>query len=282
MGTAVQSSRNLHLAGRAALCAAMAAGLALAGCGHKKKTSSLPAPQAAPPAVERVPARTSERASELPPAGTRGTAGTGRIAPMPTPEGGVSDEDLRFVESHDPIYSFQGSATWYRSPYKGRRSANGDVFDDDAMTAANRTLPMGTLVTVTNLKTGQSAAMTITDRGPFTPTKNMDLSIASAKAVGIYYSGTAPVRVDVYRAPKPLDTGGRWCVQIGAFTDEDKALRLKARLLDQYPGSKVIEFAGERSYWVRIRPQGDDRGQAEYIARHLEPEEGDAYLTRLD
>jgi rare lipoprotein A len=79
-----------------------------------------------------------------------------------------------------------------------------------------------------------------------------------------------------------MDTGGRWCVQIGPFTSENKAIKFKEKLLSEYAGSKVIEFPGERSYWVRIRPQGDDREQAEEMARRLQPEEGVAYLTRLD
>ena len=49
-----------------------------------------------------------------------------------------------------------------------------------------------------------------------------------------------------------------------------------------YPEASVIEFPGEDSFWVRIRPEGDDRAQAEYIAQHLRPAEGEAFLTRLD
>jgi rare lipoprotein A len=79
-----------------------------------------------------------------------------------------------------------------------------------------------------------------------------------------------------------METGGRWCVQIGPFTSERRAIRLKEKLIDDYPGSRVIEFAGEKSWWVRIRPAGDDREQAEEMARKLQPEEGVAYLTRLD
>ena len=269
-------SRQTAYAAAALVCAL------LAGCGHHKQTARLPAPQAAAPAMQPVYAPPRREPQPTANAGTSATASRGRIAITPTPDGGVSDNDLQFVESHDPVYSFEGSATWYRSPYRGRKAANGEVFDDDAMTAANRTLPMGTLIAVTNLKTGQTAAMRVNDRGPFVPDKNIDLSIASAKAVGIYRAGTAPVRIDVYRSPKPLDSGGRWCVQIGAFTSEHRAQKLKEKLLDEYPGARVIEFPGERSYWVRIRPQGDDRAQAESIARHLRPEEGAAYLTRLD
>jgi rare lipoprotein A len=164
----------------------------------------------------------------------------------------------------------------------GRKSANGQVFDDDSMTAAHRTLPMGSLVVVTNLKTRQSSAMRITDRGPFVEGRILDLTIASAKATGVYRAGLVDVRLDVYQTPKPIDTGGRWCVQIGAFHSEREALRLKQELLRKYAGSNVIEFPGEKSYWVRIRPGGDDREMAEYIAQHLRPSEGEAYLTRLD
>lgn len=256
--------------------AALSMVLLVAGCGHHQ-TATLPAPQAAPPPVTQAGSEQPAAPAATPPSNARGS-----IAATPMPEGGVSDDDLQYVSSHDPIYSFEGNATWYRAPYKGRRAANGEVFHNSAMTAANRTLPMGTLIAVTNLKTGQTAAMRITDRGPFVPGRIIDLSPASAKAVGIYWTGMARVRVDVYRSPKPLDHGGRWCVQIGAFTSERKAEKLKQQLLRKYPDSRVIEFSAEKSYWVRIRPEGDSREEAEFIARHMRPSEGEAYLTRLD
>jgi rare lipoprotein A len=198
------------------------------------------------------------------------------------PPGGVSPEDLDYVASHSPILTQEGLATWYTAPYKGRRAANGQIFDDRAMTAAHRTLPMGSLIVVTNLKTGQSGAMRISDRGPFVDGRIIDLTVASAKATGVYRAGLVPVRIDVYQAPKPISTGGRWCVQIGAFKSEDKAQRLKDQLLRKYPTSNVIEFPGEDSFWVRIRPENDNREQAEFIARSLHPAEGEAFLTRLD
>jgi rare lipoprotein A len=200
----------------------------------------------------------------------------------PAPPGGVSDDDLDFINTHAPVLTEQGLATWYTAPYKGRKAANGQVFDDSALTAAHRTLPMGSLIVVTNLKTGESSAMRITDRGPFVEGRVIDLTIASAKATGVYRAGLVQVRIDVYQTPKPIETGGRWCVQIGAFKSEQAADRLKQQLLRAYPASNVIEFPGESSYWVRIRPQGDDRELAEFIARNLRPSEGEAYLTRLD
>lgn len=240
--------------------------LAAAGCGHKKQSVYAPPPATAPP-VRTAPA--------FPPA-------TGRIPVTSVPEGGISADDKEFILSHRPVYSEEGEASWYTAPYKGRRAANGQVFHDDDLTAAHRTLPMGSLIVVTNLKTRQASAMRISDRGPFVPDKIIDLTMASAKSIGVYRSGTARVRVDVYQTPKPMDVGGRWCVQIGPFLSEKKAIKFKEKLLRDYTGSRVIEFAGERSYWVRIRPMGDDREQAEEMARKLQPDEGVAYLTRLD
>jgi rare lipoprotein A len=240
------------------------------GCKHRENTRVAP-PQALPPEAEPASGGPSGSGTAL-----------ARIPVTPAPPGGIDGDDLAFVATHRPILSEVGYATWYTAPYKGRHAANGQVFDDDAMTAAHRTLPMGSLVVVTNLKTGESSAMRITDRGPFVEDRMLDLTIASAKAVGIYRTGMAMVRMDVYETPKPINSGGRWCVQIGAFHDEDDAIALKAQLLRDYPGANVIEFPGEKSFWVRIRPEGDDRAMAEQIARQLQPVEGDAYLTRLD
>ena len=249
------------------------------GCGHHRNPVQPTAQQTAPvPRAPPPPAEQTESAEEQP------APSPARIPITPVPPGGVSAEDLDFVNTHRPIESETGVATWYTAPYKGRKAANGQVFSDRALTAAHRTLPMGSLIRVTNLRTGESSAMRITDRGPFVDGRILDLTIASAKATGIYRVGTAEVRLDVYRTPKPIDWGGRWCVQIGAFKSERKAEKLKKDLIRKYPDSNVIEFPGQDSYWVRIRPQGDNREQAESIARHLRPgeAEAEAFLTRLD
>lgn len=259
--------RNCELAALAGLGVVL-----LAGCGHHKTTSRAPASQTAPPVYQ--PSYPTQPAEP--------SVSAGRIPITPVPLGGVSADDLEFVLTHRPIFSEEGLATWYSAPYKGRKAANGQVFRDDALTAAHRTLPMGSLIVVTNLTTRQQSAMRISDRGPFAQDKVIDLTIASARATGIYRMGTARVRIDVYQTPKPIETGGRWCVQIGAFKSERKAEKFKEQLLKKYPEARVIEFPGQDSYWVRIRPEGDNREEAEFLANHLHPAEGDAYLTRLD
>ena len=259
--------------------AALAALLILAGCSHHRKTASR-IPPTAPPVEETYPTP----APSQPPSPSASTLPPSRIPPTPVPPGGVTAEDIRYVNTHPPLLSEVGLATWYTAPYKGRRSANGEVFDGTAMTAAHRTLPMGSLIVVTNLTTGQWATMRISDRGPFIEGRVVDLTVASAKATGVYRAGVVRVRVDVYQTPKPIDSGGRWCVQIGAFHSEHQAIKLKSQLLSRYPDANVIEFPGQEatSFWVRIRPQGDNREQAELIARQLRPSEGEAFLTRLD
>ena len=269
--TTGQRRFGLAVPGYAALAA-----LLVSGCAHHHKAASrVPPQQTAPPVAESYPPPPIVAApSNLPP---------GRIPPTPVPPGGVSAEDLRYVNTHPPIQTEIGLATWYTAPYKGRKAANGEVFDDAALTAAHRTLPMGSLVVVTNLSTGQYAAMRITDRGPFVDGRIVDLTVASAKATGVYRAGVVRVRLDVYQTPKPIEIGGRWCVQIGAFHSEHQAIKLKSQLQSRYPDATVIEFPGfESSYWVRIRPVGDNRQQAELIARQLRPAEGEAFLTRLD
>lgn len=236
----------------------------------------MPPPTATAPPVEQ-PAEPN-----VPPAPPE-TGHLGRIPITPVPPGGITDADIRYVNTHRPILTEVGYATWYRAPYRGRKAANGEVFRDAALTAAHRTLPMGSLIVVTNLRTGQWSAMRITDRGPFVEGRILDMTVAAAKATGVYRAGVARVRVDVYETPKPIDEGGRWCVQVGAFHSERPALRLKQQLQRRYPEASVIEFPGqEHSYWVRIRPEGDNRERAEVIAQRLHPSEGEAFLTRLD
>jgi rare lipoprotein A len=250
----------------AALALALAA---VTGCRHKAAYQAPPPP----PLPQTQPPETTESYPPQPQPPVE--------APAPETENGVSRTDLEYIETHKPVLSEEGLASWYRD-YKGRKQADGDPMDDDAMTAANRTLPLGSLVVVTNLKTGQSGAMHITDRGPFIQGRIVDLSIASAKAVGVYRDGIDRVRLDVYETPQPIWTGGRWCVQIGAFTSERRAIRFKKRLMEKYPRATVIEFPAERgAYWVRITPHDGDRDRAEYLTRHVHPTEGVAFLTRL-
>lgn len=93
--------------------------------------------------------------------------------------------------------SSSGMASWYGPGFHGRRTANGERFNQNAMTAAHRTLPFGTLVRVTNVENGQSAIVRINDRGPFIRGRIIDLSVGAARAIDMYSDGVASVRLEV-------------------------------------------------------------------------------------
>jgi rare lipoprotein A len=238
-----------------------------AGCAHQQQVAyTPPAPPPAAPAESTPP-------------------GTTVPVPEPVPSGkpaAALGSDQDFVETHAPVYSETGMASWYGPPYHNREGANGEVYNENHISAAHRTLPMGSLIKVTNLRTGQSAVMHVTDRGPFVQGRILDLSMAAAKAVGVWGPGVAQVRIDVYSTPRPLDTGGRWCVQIGAFPHLGAARHLQEKLQHEYESANVIEFEGPTGYWVRIRPAHDDRTVATEIANRVHPSDGEAWLVRLD
>ncbi|MGI0488082.1 septal ring lytic transglycosylase RlpA family protein [Pantanalinema rosaneae CENA516] len=94
-----------------------------------------------------------------------------------------------------------GMASWYGPGFNGNRSASGEIFNQNALTAAHRTLPFGTRVQVTNLDNGQSVIVRINDRGPFHGNRIIDLSMAAARVLGLLGSGVAPVRLDVVNQP---------------------------------------------------------------------------------
>jgi rare lipoprotein A len=185
-----------------------------------------------------------------------------------------------------PVSTEIGLASWYGPPYAGRKGADGTVYDQNAMTAAHLTLPMGTMVRVTNLTNNQSVVVKITDRGPFVRGRIIDLSLAAAKATGVYRAGVAKVKVEAFAAPvrANADPGGRWCVQIGAFTRESDAVKLKEDLLRRYTTAKVIEFAGPTGYWVRVSPKFPDKRNATEVADGIHPKDpaAEPYLIRTD
>jgi len=182
-----------------------------------------------------------------------------------------------------PLFTETGTASWYGPPYHNRQSSNGKTYDMNAMTAAHRTLPLNSVVRVTNLRTGASALVRITDRGPFVEGRVIDLSLAAAKAIDVWRPGTAAVQLQVMDTPVPVESGGRWCVQIGAFHEQQTADELRERLSRRYETAKVLDFPSPvGDWWVRVRVLNDDRLRAEEITRETHPEEGSVFLVRLD
>ncbi len=105
---------------------------------------------------------------------------------------------------NDQAYDQVGIASWYGDFFHGRRTANGEIYDMNALTAAHPTLPMPTYVTVTNIENNRTVVVRINDRGPYHDGRIIDLSHKAAEILGLYPKGSGAVRVR-YMSPAPLD-----------------------------------------------------------------------------
>jgi rare lipoprotein A len=237
---------------RAAVAAALAAVLLIAGCGPKKKARHVPA---------RVPR---------------------------------------------PGDTETGIASWYGYPYHGRRAANGEVYDMEAMTAAHRTLPFETWVRVENLSNRKKVEVRVTDRGPFVEGRIIDLSRAAARAIDLIGPGTARVKLVVIapprrapaRAPAPVASGdaappvpaaapapsARFAVQVGAFRDRSSAERVRAEMEARYGTAQLVERPGELSLWRVLVGAVESEAAAEELAARIRRDENGlqaAFVVRL-
>ena len=105
---------------------------------------------------------------------------------------------------HDPDYDRSGVASWYGPKFHGRLTANGELFDMNRLTAAHKTLPLPSLVSVTNLENGEEVVLRVNDRGPFAGDRIIDLSRAAAERLGTQRAGLGRVRVR-YLGPAPME-----------------------------------------------------------------------------
>jgi len=168
-------------------------------------------------------------------------------------------------------YDQTGMASWYGRDFHGKLTANGERYDMHALSAAHKTLPLPSLVRVTNLENGRSVVVRVNDRGPFVKRRLIDLSWAAANALGYAGQGTARVRVqslDTASPPpvsaqllpkQPAPSLAGMYVQLGAFAQPDNASKLKTSLSAQYPSIRVQPFihSMQTLYRVRIGPFSD-------------------------
>jgi len=101
-----------------------------------------------------------------------------------------------------PIKTWTGTASWYGPGFHGRTTASGQVYDMYAATAAHPWLPMGSVVRVVNLRTGESQVARINDRGPYLGDRELDVSYMLASRLGILEPGTASVRIELLEQPR--------------------------------------------------------------------------------
>ena len=208
-----------------------------------------------------------------------------------------------YYPSEQPDYRAEGIASWYGPGFHGLRTANGEIYDQNMLTAAHTTLPMPSFVRVTNLENGRSLVLRVNDRGPFVDGRILDVSRRSAQLLGFHGQGTARVRVEAVPGPDdgamvaetaPAETivlasavevervadvdpnagsvdpnAGHIFVQAGAFGDAVRARDVQARLSGIGVASiSPVVVDGTDLFRVRLGP---------YVSR----EEASAMLTRV-
>lgn len=171
-------------------------------------------------------------------------------------------------------YRERGVASWYGTKFHGRLTSSGEPYDMYAMTAAHKTLPLPTYVRVTHRGNGRSVIVRVNDRGPFIGDRIIDLSYAAAVRLGMHNDGTAEVEVEALdsapsqaapsvvaspEAPPEQPPRPALWLQVGAFSDEANAARLKDRLTGNGIPDVVLlaeQRARHSVYRVRIGPLG--------------------------
>lgn len=152
-----------------------------------------------------------------------------------------------------------GVASWYGKKFHGNPTASGEIYDMYQLTAAHRTLPLGTYAMVTNLENNRSVQVKINDRGPFVRGRIIDLSYAAARSIAMVKKGTARVKVVVLKRgtlmvkseKKPLGRG--FTVQVGAFSDKGNAVKLTKALGREIRNVYISVFETPMARYYRVR-----------------------------
>ena len=165
----------------------------------------------------------------------------------------------------------RGVASWYGPGFNGNKTANGERYDMHQLTAAHRTLPLGSIAVVRSMSTGRQVTVRINDRGPFARGRVLDLSLAGAHALGMTGSGTDQIELRVVGYQGRAADMGILRVQVGSFSDQQNALNLLERAKHLYSGGRVqvVDLPEGKRYRVQIG-QFSREAQAEAAASHFE------------
>jgi rare lipoprotein A len=185
-------------------------------------------------------------------------------SPMPDSKGFVQD----------------GIASWYGKKFHGRKTSSGETYNMYAMTAAHKTLPLGTWVRVHRTDTGRQIVVRINDRGPFVRGRIIDLSYTAASKLGIVGRGTAPVEIEALGEKQQTAAGqafvpvnyysGKFTFQVGAFSNRDNAERLRDKLGQSFKNAHVTAYDRGDAIFYRVRVgRCSDLESAEKYEQHL-------------
>lgn len=168
---------------------------------------------------------------------------------------------------HAKNFVQRGIASWYGKDFHGKKTANGEIYNMHAMTAAHKTLPLGIFVRVRHLKNKREIEVRINDRGPFVRGRIIDLSFAAAKKIGLVGPGTGPVEVVALGAAAhpgsagkkirtyvPVDYfSGNFTIQVGAFQARKNAVKLWEKLDRKFKNAHIATHDTGSRVFYRVR-----------------------------
>jgi rare lipoprotein A len=173
-----------------------------------------------------------------------------------------------------------GTASWYGKDFHGRRTATGDLFDMQGLSAAHRTLPLGSLIRVTNVENNRNITLRVNDRGPFIKSRVIDLTYGAARELGFAAEGTAQVvieRLDELPGTTPFT------VHAAQYVEEENARLLKERLSAKFEIISIIPGATNLGtlYHVEVGVYATEE-KAEIVARRVTQEGLEPVVIRKD
>jgi rare lipoprotein A len=148
----------------------------------------------------------------------------------------------------DPIFRETGTAGWYGGELHGKKTASGELFDKNGISAAHRTLPFGTIIRVTMLATGKSITARVNDRGPYSEHRILDLSYGAARELDFSSMGAATVALETTEAAL---AAAQFTVLAAVYTEAESARLLKERLETKF--ERVVVSSYETNYAMRYR-----------------------------
>ena len=168
-------------------------------------------------------------------------------------------------------YIERGMASWYGPGFHGNKTANGERYDMHKLTAAHRTLPLGSIAVVRSATTGKEVTVRINDRGPFAKGRVLDLSYAGAQTLGMVGHGTDQIELRVIGFQGRTAEVGFLRVQIGSFAEHQNAATLLQRSQRIYTGGRIqaVDLPDGKRYRVQIG-EFKTEAQAESAAMKLE------------
>ena len=166
-----------------------------------------------------------------------------------------------------------GIASWYGPGFHGKPTASGTIYDQNDLSAAHQTLPLGSRVMVTNLNNGSSTEVIINDRGPFAKGRIIDLSYAAGRSLGMITPGTIPVRLEVIETPyriQHIRSSLDYTLQLGSFAQRENAQQLRDRLASSYRDVSIVPLQARDGTYYRVQlGTFSNRTDAEEQARRL-------------